>query len=165
MDTLEEIAPAFVALAHQIVWATAATTDPGGWPSTRILHPVWQWDGVSLTGWIATSPLSPKAADLAGAPRMSLTYWRPNQDTCTARCLAAWESTAEERAAGWARFRDAPAPLGYDPKLIPGWTSPDAPTFGILRLEPVALRLMEGTRMAGGSGALLTWRAAPPAGA
>ena len=30
--------------------------------------------------------------------------------------------------------------------------------FGVLELEPVALRVMEGSRMAGGSGLLLEWR-------
>jgi hypothetical protein len=32
--------------------------------------------------------------------------------------------------------------------------------FGVLELEPVALRVMEGSRMAGGQGVLLQWRGA-----
>ena len=43
MTTLTEIAPDFVAMAHRIVWATAATVDPQGRPWTRVLHPIWQW--------------------------------------------------------------------------------------------------------------------------
>ena len=39
-DTLETVAPAFVEMAHRIVWATAATVDTAGNPQTRILHPV-----------------------------------------------------------------------------------------------------------------------------
>jgi pyridoxine/pyridoxamine 5'-phosphate oxidase len=74
VDTLEVAAPEFVEMAHRIVWATAATVDTAGNPSTRILHPVWQWDGSTLTGWIATSPVSTKAKHLAKVPRMSLTY-------------------------------------------------------------------------------------------
>ena len=38
------VAPAFVELAHRIVWGTVATVDPEGRPRTRILHPIWEWD-------------------------------------------------------------------------------------------------------------------------
>src|SRR5204863_7863562 len=76
MDALESVAPAFVRMAHQIVWATAATVNAAGAPTTRILHPIWEWDGTSLNGWIATSPSSPKAKHLERVPMLSLTYWR-----------------------------------------------------------------------------------------
>ena len=81
---LARVAPAFVEMAHRIVWATVATVDPEGRPRTRILHPIWEWDGSSLVGWIATGPDSPKAAHLASTPLVSLTYWDPTHDTCTA---------------------------------------------------------------------------------
>jgi hypothetical protein len=158
-DTLETVAPVFVEMAHRIVWATVATVDSRGEPSTRILHPIWEWDGSSLTGWIATSPRSPKARDLAVMPRVSLTYWHPNQDTCTARCSTAWEDTPEQRADGWRRFVDAPAPVGYDPSIIPQWTDPQAAEFGILRLEPTWLRLLEGSVTTSGRGRAFTWKA------
>jgi hypothetical protein len=61
-------------------------------------------------------------------PALSLTYWAPTQDTCTADCRAVWE------------------------------TSPEAPAFGILRLEPERLRVMPGTVMLKREGELLTWR-------
>jgi hypothetical protein len=51
-----------------------------------------------------------------------------------------------------------PKPVGYDPSIIPQWTSPQAPELGVLRLEPRALRVMPGTVMTKGEGALLTWR-------
>jgi hypothetical protein len=158
MSSLAEIAPEFVAMAHRIVWATVATVRPSGEPATRILHPVWEWDGTDLTGWIATSPLSPKAADLEGTPTVSLTYWDPTHDVCTATCRAVWETSPEERRAGWDRFVDAPPPVGYTPSIIPEWSSPDAPAFGILRIEPDQLRVMPGTVMLQGQGAVLTWR-------
>jgi hypothetical protein len=78
MDSLDIVAPAFVEMAHRIVWATAATVD-------------------------------------------------------------------------------APSPVGYDPTIVPGWESPTSPNFGILRVEPMALRVMDGSRMVGGAGRLLTW--------
>jgi hypothetical protein len=157
-DSLETVAPAFVEMAHRIVWATVGTTDTAGNPSTRILHPVWQWDGSTLTGWIATSPLSLKAKHLEVVPRMSVTYWHPNHDTCTASCTVAWESTDAERQAGWTRFAEAPAPVGYDPSIIPAWDSPSAPAFGIVRLEPIALRVQDGSAIAGGPGQRLSWK-------
>ena len=64
MTELSEIAPKFVETAHRIVWCTVATTSRSGRPRTRVLHPIWEWDGEHLTGWIATSPNSPKADDL-----------------------------------------------------------------------------------------------------
>ena len=161
-DELAEIAPAFVEMAHRIVWATVATTDTAGNPSTRVLHPVWEWDGTTLTGWIATSPLSPKAKHLESVPRVSVTYWHPNHDTCTASCAAQWETSDEERQAGWTRFVEAPAPVGYDPSIVPFWPSPSVPAFGILRLEPISLRVLEGSAMLGGPGARLNWKRNPP---
>ncbi|HEY9556695.1 MAG TPA: pyridoxamine 5'-phosphate oxidase family protein [Acidimicrobiales bacterium] len=159
MTDLATTAPAFVEMAHSIVWCTVATTQADGAPRTRILHPIWEWDGTSLTGWIATSPTSPKADDLAANPRVSLTYWTPNHDTCTADCDTAWETSDEERAAGWDRFLNGPEPVGYDPSIIAGWTDPTAEAFGILRLEPHRLRLMPGALMLKGEGELLTWSA------
>ena len=158
MTDLATIAPAFVALAHRIVWCTVATTDAAGRPRTRILHPIWEWDGAALRGWIATSPRSPKAADLAATPAVSLTYWDATHDTCTADCDTAWETTAEERRAGWDRFAHGPAPVGYDPSIIPGWDEPSSPGFGILRLTPTWLRVMPGSVLLAGAGDVLTWR-------
>jgi len=157
-DELAAVAPAFIEMAHRIVWATVATTDTAGNPSTRILHPVWQWDGTTITGWIATSPLSLKAKHLDAVPRVSLTYWHPNHDTCSASCNTHWESSDEERQAGWTRFADAPSPVGYDPSIVPGWMTPLAPGFGILRLEPVSLRVLDGSAMIGGPGRRLSWK-------
>jgi general stress protein 26 len=151
-------AQAFVEMAHRIVWCVAATVDASGAPRTRVLHPIWEYSDGSLTGWIATSPQSPKADDLAARPAMSLTYWAPNHDTCTADCTVTWETTAAERQAAWDRFANGPAPVGYDPSIIPGWTGPDAKSFGAIRLTPHRLRVMPGTVMLAGTGELLTWR-------
>ena len=155
--TLSETAPAFVAVAHRIVWATVATVDPSGQPRTRILHPVWEWDGERLTGWIATGPTSPKARDLAHESRISLTYWDHTQDVATADCDTSWQTDVAARRAGWQRFVEAPEPVGYDPSIIPGWDSPDSESFGILRLEPNRLRVFPGSLLLRGTGDLLTW--------
>jgi len=59
----------------------------------------------------------------------------------------------------WNLFLNAPAPVGYDPKIIPPWTSPTVDAFAAVRLEPWRLRVMPGTVMAGQGGELLTWQA------
>ncbi len=159
MTALETVAPEFVEMAHRIVWATVATVDPTGQPRTRVLHPIWEWDGERLIGWIATGPDSPKAGHLANEPRISLTYWDPSHDTCSADCDTAWLDGPDDKVALWDRFLNAPEPVGYDPSIIPGWTSPTAPGFGALQLTPTRLRVFPGSLLLRGEGSLLTWSA------
>ena len=68
MTTLNEIAPSFVEMAHRIVWCSAATVDAKGRPRSRVLHPIWQWDGAELSGWIATGPTPHQAGAPVGEP-------------------------------------------------------------------------------------------------
>ena len=156
-DGLARVALGFIEMAHRIVWCVAATVDRQGRPRTRVLHPIWDWDGTKLTGWVATSPQSPKAGHLAGKPEVSMTYWDDQHDTCTADCRARWLTDPVERHATWNRFAHAPEPVGYDPSMIPGWTSPDAPEFGVLELEPWRLRVFPGTMLVEGAGEVLVW--------
>src|SRR6476646_6904646 len=72
-------------MAHSIVWASVATVDENGRPRTRILHPIWEWDGTDLLGWIATVPSPVKKAHLAVHPEMAVSYWTTTHDTCAAR--------------------------------------------------------------------------------
>lgn len=159
MTSLADIAPPFVEMAHRIVWCTVATVEPSGRPRTRILHPIWSWDEGRLTGWIATSPGSPKAAHLDHQPEVSLTYWEPGHDTCSADCTTSWELDEAGRLAGWERFAKGPEPVGYDPSIVPPWTDPMAEAFGVLRLEPHRLRVMPGSVMLRGQGEVLSWSA------
>jgi hypothetical protein len=161
VNDLSQVAPAFVEMAHRIVWATAATVDTEGRARTRILHPIWEWDGATLVGWIATDPTSPKGAHLAGNRSLSLTYWTPDHDTCTADCETAWITDDAGRAEVWRRFADGPEPVGYDPAIIPVWSDgPASPRFAGLRLEPWRLRVAPATSMAAGKeDQRLTWRA------
>ena len=158
MDPLDEVAPAFVEMAHRIVWCTVATVDRSGRPRTRVLHPIWEWDGTTLTGWIATDPASLKAKHLEAVPEVSLTYWAPDHDTCTAEASVAWLDDVEARSAVWDRFEHGPEPVGYDPRIVPGWDSPSAPRFGVIELSPRALRVMDGSVMLRGEGRVLRWQ-------
>jgi hypothetical protein len=154
------VAPAFVEMAHRIVWCSVATVDGQGRPRTRILHPIWQWDGERLVGWIATSPTPVKRAHLEAQPNVSLSYWAPSHDTCSAECRASWAFDDATRTMVWELFRDGPPPVGYDPAIVPGWGSPTSDTFAAMRLEPWRLRVFPGTVLLGQGGTVLSWRAA-----
>ncbi|MBI1761267.1 MAG: pyridoxamine 5'-phosphate oxidase family protein [Acidobacteria bacterium] len=158
MQKLKEVAPAFVEMAHRIVWASAASVDAQGRPRSRVLHPIWQWDGAKLVGWIGTSPTPTKRAHLQASPYLSLNYWAANHDTCVAECRASWAFDEETRTMLWNLFDSTPAPLGYNPAIIPAWTSPTCDAFVALRLEPWRLRVMPGSLMLGQGGKILTWQ-------
>jgi len=160
VTSLDQIAPAFVDMAHSIVWASAATVDANGRPRSRVLHPIWEWDGTDLLGWIATVPSPVKKAHLAVHPQISLNYWAPTHDTCSAECLVEWYLDDETCSAVWDKFANGPAPVGYDPRIIPQWADgPTSDEFAALRLTPYRLRVMAGTVMTKGEGTPLTWSA------
>jgi hypothetical protein len=152
------VAEAFVEMAHRIVWATVATVDAANRPRSRILHPLWELEGESLTGVIATGPTPPKVAHLAHSPFVSITYWAPNHDHCTAECRASWVDDVDERVEIWERFKAAPEPVGYDPAIVVPWKDgPRSEAFGALRLEPWRLRVFPGTVLMGQGGEVLMW--------
>ncbi|TRW86384.1 pyridoxamine 5'-phosphate oxidase family protein [Mycolicibacterium sp. 018/SC-01/001] len=160
MTSLARIAPSFVEMAHAIVWASVATVDADSKPRTRILHPIWEWDGTDLFGWVATVPSPVKRAHLAVHPDVSVSYWAPTHDTCSADCLVEWYTDDATRRDVWQRFATAPEPVGYDPAIIPFWADgPTSDQFAVLRLAPYRLRVMPGTTMTAGTGEVLTWRA------
>ena len=158
MLELSDIAPQFVAMAHQIVWCSAATVDAAGRPRSRVLHPLWEWDGENLVGWIATGPTPAKRAHLDASPHISCNCWAPTHDTCVAECRASWHFDLDTRRRIWDAFKNAPAPVGYDPAIIPVWTSADDDTFAVLRLDPWKLRVFPGAVLMGQPGTVLDWK-------
>lgn len=158
MNTLTETAPAFVEMAHQIVWASVATVDRNGRPRSRILHPIWQWDGVQLVGWIATEPTAVKRAHLKHSPFVSVNYWAPSHNTCVAECHANWAFDDKTRQMVWDLFLNGPEPVGYDPKIVPAWSSPTVDAFAVLKLKPWRLRVFPGSLLMGQGGVVLSWQ-------
>ena len=159
MADLSKVAPAFLEMAHRIVWCSAASVDRRGRPRSRVLHPLWTWDGRTLSGVIATGPTPTKRAHLDASPHLSLNYWTPAQDTCVAECRARWAFDDATRVYVWDAFKQAPAPVGYDPALIPPWKDgPTSPAFAVLQLEPWRLRVTPGALLLGGRGEILTWQ-------
>ena len=153
----------FIAVAHRIVWCTAATVDHRNRPHSRILHPIWTLSGDELVGWITTRPTPLKVAHLEHSPYLSCSYWDATHDVAVAECHAAWVTDAAVKQHAWDLFRAAPEPLGHDPAKI--WPDgPDDPDAGVLRLSPWRLRVA-GMETLLGRSAPLVWRApdaAPP---
>lgn len=158
MSELEKTAPAFVEMAHRIVWCSFATVGSDRRPRSRVMHPYWEWDGYSLVGSIATRPTRAKLAHIEHNPYVSLSYWSPEHDTCVAECRASWLGEAE-RLVVWEMLKNAPPPIGYDPAIVPAWSDgPQSPAFAALRLEPWRLRVFPGSVMLSGGGEVLIWQ-------
>ena len=161
MSEYRSTAEAFLTMAHEIVWCSVATVDEGNRPRSRVLHPIWEWAGDELVGWIATGPTPVKLAHIAHSPHVSLNYWASNHDTCIAECSVEWRTDDATKQRVWDLFKFGPAPVGYDPSIIPPWADgPLTPAFAALRLTPWHLRVFPGTMLLGGAGELLTWTAA-----
>jgi hypothetical protein len=158
MSEFNDTAKAFVQMAHEIVWCSVATIDKKGRPRSRVLHPIWELKGEDLIGWIATGPTPIKKAHLNVSAYVSCNYWASNQDTCVAECHASWVEDLEGKQNIWDKFVNGPAPVGYDPSIIPGWESAGSENFAGLRLDPWRLRVMPGSVMMSGSGTVLTWK-------
>ena len=156
---LTRTAAAFLDMAHRIVWASVASVDRLGRPRSRILHPIWTWDGQALTGWIATRPTPLKHAHLQRSPYVSCSYWSPDHDTCVAECRAELLEDDATRTQVWQLFKEAPDPVGYDPSIVPGWQTPTSPEFAVLHLQPWRLRVFPGSVLLGRGGEVLVWQA------
>lgn len=131
---------------ERIVFATVATVGPDGSPRTRVMHPVWFWDGGeegrSPTALVSARPTPLKRAHVAHQPIVSCSYWDPEHATVTIEATAAWVAD-DERAEVWERIRAVPAPIGFDPSMI--W--PDGPSSigcAFLRLEAHRIRVTAG---------------------
>ena len=75
-----------------------------------------------------------------------------------AECRAEWAFDDATRSMVWDLFANGPAPVGYDPAIIPGWDNALSPTFAALKLDPWWLRVMPGTALLQGTFEALTWR-------
>ncbi|RMG61492.1 MAG: hypothetical protein D6722_19650 [Bacteroidetes bacterium] len=99
-----------------------------------------------------------KRSHLAAHPYLSCNYWAPSQDTCVAECDAAWHLDLPTRERIWNLFSQAPEPVGYDPRIVPGWESFESESFAVLRLDPWRLRVMPGSVLMTGTGEVLVWQ-------
>jgi hypothetical protein len=59
----------------------------------------------------------------------------------------------------WDLFLNTPEPLGYNPRIIPGWESPTCDAFAAIKVEPWRLRVFPGGVLLGKGDKVLVWRA------
>src|SRR5262245_31704745 len=154
VGSFAEIAEEFRARVARIAWATVATVGLDGAPRTRILHPIWE----GSTGWIATTSNSYKIRQLRQEPRVSLTYWDPQQDNVHIEGVLTVVDDQNDRERIWDLFAETPPPLGYDPILF--WKGGKSdPSYALLRLDPTRIELTGLRQRSAGEPALI-WRAA-----
>jgi hypothetical protein len=155
------VAEPFVAIAHRVVWASVASVDTRGRPRSRVMHPIWERDGDTLTGWVVSRPTPVKLAHLARTPYLTCTYWDPSHDVAVADCAADWVDDPATAEQVWQLFKAAPEPLGYD-----YWSVfPDGPGSGqsrVIRLTPYRIRIT-GIATLSGQTAPILWPTTTPA--
>ena len=116
-------------IVERVVWATVASVGPDGRPRTRLMHPVWFWDGDVPTALVSARPTRLKLAHLAAQSAVSCHYWDPAHDTVAIDAVAAWVP-AGDRAAAWAAVASVPEPVGFDPAIVwPGGPGADDCAF------------------------------------
>lgn len=131
-----EIEAEFIERVHSIVWCNVATIDSQNRPRSRVLHPIWE----GARGWIATTRNSYKSKHISDNPYISLAYIGDISKPVYADCRAEWVDDPAEKQRIWDLFKDAPPPLGYDPGMI--WEAADSPDFGLLKLTPWRIGLV-----------------------
>jgi general stress protein 26 len=139
ISSFSEIEAEFIERVHSIVWCSVATVDTKNRVRSRILHTIWE----GSTGWAATRPDSLKARHLAHNPYVSLAYVADVYKPVYADCTAEWIDDPATKQRIWDMFASAPPPLGYDPGLFFG--SVDGPGYGLLKLTPWRIELMDVT--------------------
>lgn len=122
------------AIVEEIVYSIATTVGPDGRPRSRVVHPVWLWNGTETTGFVTARPTPLKRRHLDSHPVMTCGYWSPQHHTAFFDCDCRWLE-ADELEAAWHTVASTPPPLGFDPSTI--W--PDGPGdagFAVLELRP-----------------------------
>jgi len=129
---LEEIEAVARPIVERIVWCPVATVGADGAPRTRLMHPVWWWDGERPAALVSARPTPLKVRHQAVHPAVSGFYWDPSHDTVAIDADAEWVDP-DQRAEVWDAIRAVAPPVGFDPALI--WPEgPTAADCGFLRL-------------------------------
>lgn len=135
VSNFADIEAEFLERVNRVVWCNVATIDGQNRPRSRILHPIWE----GTTGWVFTYPTSHKARHLERNPYVSLAYISDVTKPMYAECKAEWVDDLAAKQHVWDLFKNAPAPLGYDPAGI--FHTPDHPKAGLLKLTAWRIQL------------------------
>jgi len=138
---LAEIAEVFIAAAHAQVWCNITTVDTKNRPRSRVLHPIWEYDGAQVIGWVATGRYTLKSKHIEQNPYVSVVYMKDPITPTYAECEAGWLDDLSEKQRIYALLTSAPSPLGYDPAKF-GWT-PDKAESGLMKLTPWQITLAD----------------------
>jgi hypothetical protein len=114
---LDEIVALARPIVERVVWCTVATNSPGAEPRTRLMHPVWWWDGAAPVALVSARRTPVKVRDLAANPSVSCFYWDPAHDTVAIDATAAWLDRDARRRA-WDAVKAIEPPVGFDPAII-----------------------------------------------
>src|SRR5688500_7533202 len=109
-------------IVERVVWCTVTTVGPDGAPRSRLMHPVWSWDGPAPEALVTARPTPLKLRHLAAQPHLTCFYWDPAHDTVAVDACARW-LRPDERAEAWEAIKAVPPPVGFDPAFV--W--PDGP--------------------------------------
>jgi hypothetical protein len=157
--SFDEIADEFHARVSRMVWCNVASVDANCRPRSRIMHPIWE----GQTGWIGTwltsvrsghQAPSLKVQQLREHPYVSLAYVSDIMQPVYVDCRVEVRSDLESKRRFSELARAFPPPYGYDPAELFG--KPEESRFGVLRLEPTRIALVE---FPAPPGKVLVWRA------
>lgn len=130
--TLEDVTDMARPIVERIIWCTVTTVGPNLHPRSRLMHPVWWWDGDAPTALVTARPTALKIRHLAANPVVSCFYWDPAHDTVAIDAAAEWLDAAA-RPLAWDQITRVDAPVGFDPAIIwPG--GPESSDCAIIRL-------------------------------
>ena len=120
-------------IVERIIWCTVTTVSPAGVPRSRLMHPVWFWDGDAPFALVTARPTPIKIRHLAAHPDVACFYWDPTHDTVAIDATASWLDPTE-RDDAWRRIAAVPAPVGFDPAIV--WpVGPHAADCAFLRFQ------------------------------
>jgi hypothetical protein len=155
----DDIAAEFHARVSHMVWCNVASVDDACRPRSRIMHPIWE----GKTGWIGTWLTSVKSnheapslkiRQLRNHPFVSLAYVADVMKPVYVDCHADVHSDPETKRHFTDLAGSLPLPYGYDAAELFG--GPEDPRFGVLRLEPLRIALVD---FPAPPGAVIVWTA------
>lgn len=118
---------------ERIIWCTVTTVSPDGVPRSRLMHPVWFWDGDAPYALVTTRPTPIKVRHLEAYSGVSCFYWDPSHDTVAVDATAAWLEPSKRQDA-WRQIADVEPPVGFNPTII--WPEgPESDDCAFLRFD------------------------------
>ncbi len=118
---------------ERIIWCTVTTVSPDGAPRSRLMHPVWFWDGDAPYALVTTRPTPLKVRHLEARSGVSCFYWDPCHDTVAVDAMTSWLEPSERKDA-WRQIADVEPPVGFNPAII--WPEgPESDDCAFLRFD------------------------------